>query len=185
MTISTQLVHSQFTSKGANSYPNALLQGEILVNSKPYSLSGGAATAQMYLPRSRGYCWQQLTNYSRWVKYFPDLTHSEVLEPADSSSRPGRIYQVGSKNFIIFQAQLEIYLTVIETAPSQIQFQLEKGTFADFSAQLELQDYRNGILLTYSVQAIPSFPIPAIFIQQALQLELPTNMRQMRCVLCS
>ena len=184
MTLSTQPVREHLTSNGANSYPKALLQGEILVKAKPYSNWGGAAAAQMYLPLERRSCWQQLTNYSRWVEYFPDLTRSELLRQPNSSGRERRIYQVGSKNFIIFSTRVEIYLKVMETAPDRIHFQLEKGTFTDFSASLQLQDYNNGIVLTYSVRATPNFPIPTIFIQQALQLELPANMRQMRSVLC-
>jgi hypothetical protein len=40
-------------------------------------------------------------------------------------------------------------------------------------------------LLTYTVQATPNIPIPSIFIQQAMNLELPENMRKMRQVLCN
>ncbi|MHC5670702.1 MAG: cyclase, partial [Nostoc sp.] len=42
----------------------------------------------------------------------------------------------------------------------------------------------NGTLLAYSVQATPNIPIPSIFIQQAMNFELPTNMRKMRQVMC-
>jgi hypothetical protein len=60
---------------------------------------------------------------------------------------------------------------------------MEKGTFEDFHANLELKDMGNGTLLAYTVQATPNIPIPSIFIQQAMNLELPENMRKMRQVL--
>lgn len=164
---------------------NQLMQGEIFVTQKPHAGWGGAATAQMYLPLSRQTCWQQLTNYPRWVQYCPDLIRSEVIaQPTKDQPGMTRLYQVGSKNFILFSAQVEIYLKVFEISQEQIQFRLEKGSFVDFSADLLLQDHQSGTLLTYSVSATPNFPIPGMFIQQALQLELPANMRQMRQVLC-
>ena len=67
----------------------------------------------------------------------------------------------------------------------QIQFQLERGSFADFAANLKLQDLQSGTLLTYSVQATPTIPVPTQFIQQAMRLDLPTNMEKMRQVICS
>ncbi|PHK35913.1 cyclase, partial [Nostoc linckia z18] len=48
----------------------------------------------------------------------------------------------------------------------------------------ELKDCGNGTLLAYTVQATPNIPIPSIFIQQAMNFELPANMRKMRQVLC-
>jgi hypothetical protein len=79
---------------------------------------------------------------------------------------------------------VEIYLAVVEINGQQVQFQMEKGSFEDFQAHLELQDYGKGTILSYSVQATPNIPIPSIFIQQAISLELPANMRTMRQVLC-
>ena len=79
---------------------------------------------------------------------------------------------------------LEVYLNVIEVVQQQIQFRLERGTFVDFAADLSLQDCQDGTLLTYAVQATPNIPIPTMFIQQAMQLELPANMRTMRRVIC-
>ncbi len=80
---------------------------------------------------------------------------------------------------------MEIYLNVIEELGQRVQFRLEKGTFHDFSAELYLQDYANGTLLSYTVQATPNIPIPSIFIQQAMNFELPANMRKMRQVICN
>jgi hypothetical protein len=183
----------------------ALLQGEILLKTRPHSAWGGAVTASMYLPIARQAVWQQVTDYPRWVQYFPDLIRSEVLHCGDGLTQSGkRLYQVASKAFLFFSAQVEIYLKVFEVVslggasaaiPStkdgarsgetqQIQFRLEKGNFHDFAADLKLQDYLNGTLLTYSVQATPTIPVPSQLIQQAIQLDLPSNMRRMRDVLC-
>lgn len=161
----------------------ALMQGEILVQAKPRQPCGGVAVAQMHLPSQRHHLWQQLTDYPRWVEYFPNITVSRVLPPRNRQGGK-RIHQIGCKNFILFSALVEIYLQVTEITSRQIQFRLESGTFKNFSADLDLEDYSNGTLITYSVEASPSFPIPAVFIQQALQLEMPKNLQQMRQVLC-
>jgi hypothetical protein len=163
------------------SQQKALLQGNILVETRPHSAWGGAVTAQMYLPIARSHAWQQLTDYPCWVQYFPDLTKSEVLHRGEVK----RLYQVAKKTFLFLTVQVEIYLNVFEILGQHIQFRLEKGTFTDFTADLKLQDFGNGTLLTYSVQATPSIPIPTVFIQQAMHMELPENMRQMRQVLCA
>lgn len=158
----------------------ALLQGEILVETRSHSAWGGAVTAQMYLPLKRSHVWQQVTDYPRWVQFFPDVTKSEVLQRGE----PLRLYQTAQKSFFFFTAQVEVYLNVVEVRRQQIQFRLEQGTFNDFAAELKLEDCGAGTLLTYAVQATPNIPIPTVFIQQAMHLELPANMRKMRQVLC-
>lgn len=161
------------------SQKTALLQGEILVETRSHSAWGGAVTAQMYLPLTRSQVWQQITDYPRWVQYFPDVVKSEVLQRGETK----RLYQVAKKAFFLFTAQVEVYLNVFEVLHQQIQFRLEQGTFNDFTAELKLQDYGAGTILTYAVQATPNIPIPTMFIQQAMHLELPENMRQMRLAL--
>ena len=157
-----------------------MIGGEILVETRSHSSWGGAVTATMYLPVVRSHVWQQVTDYPRWVQYFPDVTTSEVLQRGEAK----RLYQAAKKAFLFFTAQVEVYLNVIEVVQQQIQFRLERGTFVDFAADLSLQDCQGGTLLTYAVQATPNIPIPSMFIQQAMQLELPANMRKMRQVIC-
>jgi hypothetical protein len=165
----------------------ALLKGEILLSTKSHTDWGASVTARMHLPIERSIAWQQLTDYSRWVNYFPALTHSEVLQlnEAETSKVSKRLYQVASKNFFLFTAQVDIRLKVVETPHQRIRFYLESGSFNDFYADLYLHEYGNDTLLTYSVQATPSIPIPSLFIQQAIQLDLPVNLRNMRQVLCN
>ena len=166
----------------------ALLNGEILIETHSHSAWGGAVTAQMYIPSMRSHVWQELTNYSQWVKFFPDLTHSEVLSsiPGKGLAKKGgkRLYQVAKKAFFLFSAQVEIYLKAIEITHQKIQFRMEQGTFKDFSADLALQDYDGGTLLTYSVKATPTIPVPSALIQEAMKFDLPSNMKQMRRVIC-
>ncbi len=157
-----------------------LLQGEILVKTRSHTAWGGAVTTAMYLPLVREHVWKQVTDYPRWVDYFPDVTKSEVLQRGEVK----RLYQVAQKSFFILTAQVEIYLNVFEVIGQKIEFLLEKGTFADFTANLKLQDCGTGTLLTYTVQATPTIPIPSMLIQQAMHLELPENMRKMRHELC-
>ncbi|WP_026733890.1 SRPBCC family protein [Fischerella sp. PCC 9605] len=159
-----------------------IIQGEILTETRSHTAWGGAVTAWMYLPMVRSQVFSQLTDYPRWVQYFPDVSKSEVLYRRGEIKR---LYQVAQKAFLFFSAHVEIYLNVVEELGQKIQFRLEKGTFNDFSADLYLQDCDNGTLLSYTVQATPSIPIPSLFIQQAMNFELPANMRKMRQVICT
>lgn len=164
----------------------ALLAGEILLQTKSHSAWGGACTATMYLPCKRSHAWQQLTDYPQWVNFFPDLIRSEVLHRGDSLTGKGkRLYQIARKAFLMFTAEVEIYLKVFEVVQQQIQFRMEKGSFSDFAADLKLQDWGNGTLLTYAVQATPTIPVPSLFIQQAMLFDLPTNMKKMRQLICA
>jgi hypothetical protein len=95
-----------------------------------------------------------------------------------------RLYQSAQKKFLFLTAEVEIYLHVVELLGEQIQFRMERGSFADFTATLDLKDLSHGTLLAYRVQATPNIPIPSVFIQQAMNFELPANMRNMRQVLC-
>jgi hypothetical protein len=170
----------------SQTHQDNLLKGEVLLTTRSHSAWGGAVTAQIYVPLARAHVWQQVTDYPRWVQFFPDLVHSEIL--SDRARNPKRLYQVASKAFWMLSVQVEIYLKVVETVQhnswQQIQFCLEKGNFSDFTATLKLEDYRAGTLLTYSVAATPTIPVPSQLIQQAMRLDLPANMRTMRQVLC-
>lgn len=177
---------------------NALLRGEILLETRPHSAWGGAVTAQMYLPVPHTEVWQQLTDYSRWTQFFPDVTRSEVIHHgiqtgfqtgiqnggATVKRKVKRLYQAASKAFLFLTAQVEIYLKVLETHHQRIQFYMESGSFNDFTADLEIQSCGECTILTYSVAATPNIPVPSAFIQQAIRMDLPSNMKQMRQVIC-
>lgn len=164
----------------------ALLNGQVLVDSEYCPQGGGAVTAQMYVPLEKGKLWPQLTSYSRWPQFFPNITHSEVIETVKhSSGRYRRLYQVGRKGFFMITAQVEVYLKVFESLCEKIQFRFESGTFSHFAADLTLQDFQEGTLLTYSVQAKPLIPVPGFLIEQAMRHDLPGNLEQMRKVLCT
>lgn len=187
MTVSSPLQRPNTTAHSAWSQQQqaALLQGEIILSTRSHSAWGGACTASMYLPMSRSQVWQQVTDYPRWVHYFPDIIESKVLHRSDSLAQGGkRLYQMARKAFLMFAAEVEIYLKVIEVVQQQIQFRMEKGSFVDFKADLHLQDCDRGTILTYSVAATPLIPVPGPFIQQAMNFDLPANMRKMRQVIC-
>ena len=92
------------------------------------------------------------------------------------------------ESFFLLSVQVEIYLKAVESnhhrASDQIRFEMEKGTFQDFEAELQLQDFEEGTLLTYTVQATPNIPVPSALVQEAMKLDLPSNMRKMRQVIC-
>jgi ribosome-associated toxin RatA of RatAB toxin-antitoxin module len=163
----------------------ALLQGEILLTTHSYSAWGGSVTAKMYLPLTPKQVWHRVTDYPRWTQYFPDVTRSEVLQHTlpQGVRRVKRLYQVASKAFAVFSAQVEIQLKVLETQYQRVQFCLESGSFREFEADLQLEGCGDGTVLTYCVQAIPTIPVPSILIQQAIRFDLPSNMKQMRKVM--
>ncbi len=164
----------------------ALLQGEILLVTRSYSAFGGSVTARMYLPMLRPQIWTQITNYENWVHYFPDITCSRVLEHNPDRPHQGRrLYQAAQKTFLMFTARVDVYLRVFENMQRQIRFRMERGSFSDFTASLTLDDYGEGTVLTYSVEATPTIPVPSLLIEQAMRQDLPGNMRQMRQVLCA
>lgn len=158
-----------------------LQRGEILLETRSHTDWGAGVTARMYLSVERTKIWQALTYYPNWVAFFPDLTHSEVVEDRGQSWK--RVRQSASKNFVLFQANVSVQLKVFETVLGDrhlIRFRMEQGDFRDFSADLHLENWENGTVLTYSVQATPTIPIPSMLIQQAIRLDLPTNLKQMR-----
>jgi carbon monoxide dehydrogenase subunit G len=176
----TDSVSTNFDMVWTQDKQRRVLEGEIFVQTRSHTAWGGAVTASMYVPLVRAQVWQQIADYPRWVQYFPDIKRSEVLHRGEVK----RLYQAAQKAFLFVTAQVEIYLNVVEEIGQKIQFQMEKGTFHDFTANLELQDCGSGTLLTYGVQATPTIPVPSLFIQQAMNFELPANMRKMRQVLC-
>ncbi|NJM95943.1 MAG: cyclase [Phormidesmis sp. RL_2_1] len=166
----------------------SLLQGDVLISTTATVSGSAAVTATMYVPMVRSQTWQKLTDYSKWVHYFPDIVQSQVLEvKRQSKTHPmtRRLYQVARKAFLMFSAQVEIYLQVIETLHQKIQFRFERGTFSDFSADLTLEDYGQGTLIIYSVKATPLIPVPSFLIEQAIRHDLPGNMKTMRQVMCA
>ncbi len=163
----------------------ALLEGDVLVIPEVHQRKGAAVVAHIYVPLSRPQIWPQVTSYHRWTQFFPNIIHSEVLETVKTNSqRYRRLYQVGRKGFLALTAQVEIHLRVFETTCDRIQFCLERGTFSHFNANLRLQDLHQGTLLSYSVQAAPTIPVPSFLVEQAMKADLPSNMRQMRRILC-
>jgi carbon monoxide dehydrogenase subunit G len=164
---------------------DALLSGEILLFTHPHNPFGGAVTARMHLPITRSQVWAQVTDYARWVQYFPDIAQSDIVESNPQRPHRGhRLYQVARKTFLMFSARVEVHLRVFENLQRQIRFRMEQGSFSDFTAELTLDDYGDGTVLTYSVAATPLIPIPHVLIEQAMRQDLPGNMRQMRQVIC-
>jgi carbon monoxide dehydrogenase subunit G len=162
-----------------------LLQGEILVSTRPHTPHGGAVTATAYLPMPRAALWEQLTHYSRWTQFFPDIFYSEVVGQLDA--RRKRIIQKARKTFFVLNVEVDVQLCAYEMQEKAIVFELDgpSTSFQDFGAELQLQDFHQGTQLSYSVQASSKIPIPALFIEQAMKLDLPMNMRHLRQVLLS
>jgi Polyketide cyclase / dehydrase and lipid transport len=188
MVLADNLALSQLSKAFTAEEPDylKLLQGEVLLKTRVYSALGGAVTAQMYLPVGRSHVWTHLTDYRRWVQYFPDIVRSEILESNPQRPHRGhRLYQAARKNFLVFTAQVDIHLRVFENLQRQIRFRMEQGSFNDFSAEITLEDCGEGTILAYSVEATPLIPVPSIFIEQAMRHDLPGNMRQMRQVICN
>jgi carbon monoxide dehydrogenase subunit G len=165
------------------SHRSALISGEVMTHVHPHSHEGAAVTAIMHIPLSRDAVWQQLTHYPRWTAFFPNITRSDVT--AELSPRSKRITQAASKTFLMLNIEVEIQLQVDEIPQESIRFSMVDGgfSFRNFAAVIELKDVGNGTELSYTVQATPSIPVPAMFIEQAMKCDLPQNMRCLRRVL--
>lgn len=161
-----------------------LRKGDVLVQTKPHTLCGGALNATMYLPKSRSHVWDSLTDYPRWSAYFPDVTQSRIIEDSKDKKLGRRLYQAAEKSFLFINAQVNIFLRVFELEQQYIRFQFEKGSFSDFTADLRLSDFEEGTLLQYSVAATPLIPVPSFFVEQAMKMDLPVNLRNMRKEIC-
>ncbi len=162
----------------------ALLNGEVITQIDHNTPAAAAVTATIHIPLTRDEVWQQLTNYSRWTAFFPDITRSDVT--AELSPRSKRISQAACKTFLMLNIAVEIQLQVDEIPQESIRFSMvDSGgiSFRDFAAVLELKDLGNSTELSYTVQATPSIPVPGMFIEQAMKFDLPCNMRHLRKVL--
>lgn len=165
-----------------------LMAGEILLQSRSYSLWGGSVTAQIYLPVERSQLWANLTNYSLWPQLFSHITQSHVVETRNPFHK--RLYQAAQKQFALIPIGMEAYLWVREYPPRQVRFELEaeNASFREFRAELWLEAAHSatsapGTFLSYTVQASATWPIPAPFIREAIGSDLPDNLRHLRSYL--
>jgi hypothetical protein len=160
-----------------------LYQGEILLQSRLYSLWGGALTAQIYIPVSSGLVWKTLTQYDRWPGLFPPITKSVVVEEGRFRKC---IHQCAQKQFSVLTIAVEADLLVREYPDWCIRFNLmaPNWSFREFEAEIQIKPVRNtGTILQYQVQAAAALPIPALFIQEAMRHDLPENLRSLRAYL--
>lgn len=199
----------------ASSYPAAvqaaLAYGEVITQIQPPSSRAGAAvTATMQVPLSRPALWNQLTNYPRWTQFFPDITHSEVL--AIPSRHRTVLRQAARKSFLLLTMAVEIQLQVDEIPQESIRFSMLDGgnSFRDFAAVLEFKSLSvpetapetapeqttpwgmtlqpgtiTGTIISYTVQATPTLPLPQSLLEQAMKFDLPQNMRHLRRMVLS
>ncbi|MEY2976576.1 MAG: cyclase [Prochlorotrichaceae cyanobacterium] len=176
-------MHDSFPQTNLNVLQQARLQqGEVLVQSRLYSLWGGMVAAQIYLSQARSLVWESLTDYDRWANIFPHVTKSVLLERQSPFRK--RLYQAAAKKFALITIAVETELMVREYPQRRIWFHLEKpnNCFREFEAEVWLQEAPDsaGTFLNYTVQAAASLPIPAPFIQEAMRQDLPDNLLHLR-----
>jgi len=169
------------TQVGSQNQADPLINGDVLLKTRSHTPWGGGVTALLYLPLQRDHVWQAITDYPRWPHYLPNLFESVVLEQGPNTAR---LHQMAGEEFLMLKIKVAIDLKVTETPQRRIQFEFERGNFKDFAADLRLQDYQTGTLLSYSVQATPTIPVPSALIQQGIKMDLPHNLRHLRQALC-
>ncbi len=181
--MATHTAVAQQAQKRSSELNSALLNGEVITQIQPHTTAGAAVTATMHIPLTREQVWQQLTNYSRWTAFFPDITRSDVTAVLSPQSK--RITQAACKTFLMLSIAVEIKLEVAEIPQESIRFSMVDGgiSFRDFAAVLEFNDLGDSTELSYTVQATPSIPVPGMFLEQAMKYDLPNNMRHLRQVL--
>lgn len=181
--MATHAAVAQQAQKQTSKINLALLNGEVITQIQPHTTAGAAVAATIHIPMTRERVWQQLTNYSRWTAFFPDITRSDVTALISPQSK--RLTQAACKTFLMLSIAVEIQLQVDEIPQESIRFSMVDGgiSFRDFAAVLELKDLGSSTELSYTVQATPSIPVPSMFIEQAMKFDLPNNMRHLRKVL--
>lgn len=156
----------------------SLQQGRILIQTSIASERQASVVAQLYLPCSRSYGWEQITTYNNWPTLLPNILHSSCQVTADP--RVKLLHQAAGFNLMLFSPKVDICLKVHEYPCQQIQFELVQGSFDAFEATLDFSDYHQGTLLQYQVRACLSFPVPIPIIEHGIQIALPANLKSLR-----
>ncbi|PWA69416.1 cyclase/dehydrase [Artemisia annua] len=125
--------------------------------------------------------WTALTDYERLADFIPNLIFSARIPCA----HPGRIWleQRGLQRALYWHIEARVVLDLQELPNSangrELHFSMVDGDFKKFEGKWSVKPGRRSTtaILTYEVNVIPNFNIPAIFMERIIRSDLPVNLQ--------
>ncbi|XP_076951609.1 uncharacterized protein LOC143625025 [Bidens hawaiensis] len=125
--------------------------------------------------------WNALTDYERLADFIPNLIFSAKIPCA----HPGRIWleQRGLQRALYWHIEARVVLDLQEFPNSangrELHFSMVDGDFKKFEGKWSLKSGRRSstAILSYEVNVIPNFNIPAIFMERIIRSDLPVNLQ--------
>ncbi|PWA55170.1 START-like domain-containing protein [Artemisia annua] len=125
--------------------------------------------------------WTALTDYERLADFIPNLIFSARIPCA----HPGRIWleQRGLQRALYWHIEARVVLDLQELPNSangrELHFSMVDGDFKKFEGKWSVKPGRRSTttILSYEVNVIPNFNIPAIFMERIIRSDLPVNLQ--------
>ncbi|KAJ4835026.1 hypothetical protein Tsubulata_043441 [Turnera subulata] len=129
--------------------------------------------------------WNALTDYECLADFIPNLVSSGRIP----CPYPGRIWleQRGFQSALYWHIEARVVLDLQEILLSEntreLHFSMVDGDFKKFEGKWSLNSgTRPGTtILSYEVNVIPRFNLPAIFLERIIRSDLPVNLRALAC----
>lgn len=134
-------------------------------------------SAKIQIPYGVEQVWQILTDYDHLADFIPNLAKScRIDHPAGGI----RLEQIGAQSFLRIKFCARVVLDMIETFPSQLDFQMVEGDFKEFAGSWQLEPMTVGdrphTTLSYTVRVLPPRTMPIGMIERRLSTSLATNL---------
>ncbi|MFS7988631.1 putative coenzyme Q-binding protein COQ10, START [Helianthus anomalus] len=125
--------------------------------------------------------WNALTDYERLADFIPNLIFSARIPCA----RPGRIWleQRGLQRALYWHIEARVVLDLQEFPNSangrELHFSMVDGDFKKFEGKWSVKSGKRSstAILSYEVNVIPNFNLPAIFMERIIRSDLPVNLQ--------
>ncbi|KAI7725144.1 hypothetical protein M8C21_010494 [Ambrosia artemisiifolia] len=125
--------------------------------------------------------WNALTDYERLADFIPNLIFSARIPCA----HPGRIWleQRGLQRALYWHIEARVVLDLQEIINSangrELHFSMVDGDFKKFEGKWSVKSGRRSstTILSYEVNVIPNFNLPAIFMERIIRSDLPVNLQ--------
>ncbi|KAJ9558732.1 hypothetical protein OSB04_013346 [Centaurea solstitialis] len=125
--------------------------------------------------------WNALTDYERLADFIPNLIFSTRIP----CSQPGRIWleQRGLQRALYWHIEARVVLDLQEFPNSanghELHFSMVDGDFKKFEGKWSVKSGKRSstAILSYEVNVIPNFNLPAIFMERIIRSDLPVNLQ--------
>ncbi|KAI3511338.1 hypothetical protein L1887_18489 [Cichorium endivia] len=125
--------------------------------------------------------WNALTDYERLADFIPNLIFSARIPCV----HPGRIWleQRGLQRALYWHIEARVVLDLQEFPNSanghELHFSMVDGDFKKFDGKWSVKPGKrsSNAILSYEVNVIPNFNLPAIFMERIIRSDLPINLQ--------